>query len=248
MARLLESHHNIHVSDELFNVSTLSNRIDWITHPKSKVRHFFDFAPATCHAKGFKLMYNHLSCREFEAANWPHYIPDRIKGDIQRINQTAKLPMAQIQKRFDETLEWLLGQKTFRVIHLKRRNMLDTLVSTKLAFMEDNWTIKPYELDSIQLSVSECEDFFSETTAQQQYYANLFSGHPIFDLYYEDLIVNFGNVVSELQDFLLVPVHSFLNSTMKKQGKRDKRSLISNFASLEEHFSHTTWSAFFNSP
>ena len=246
MASLLSGHPHIEMSGELFNVSYLRDNIYRVTYPKSFLEDFFFSAKAGCYAKGFKLMYNHLSCKEFEKANWPPYISKRIEHDIEIVNQrTHRSSLRKIQRRFDAALEYLIGQQAFKVIHLKRRNMLDTLISTKRAFSEDNWINKPYSQDPIQLTISECEAFFSQTIEQQEYYTNLFSRCPTYVLYYEDLIDNVGESLSKMQVFLQVPQESSLYLAIKKQGGRNRRNKIENYDSLKKHFADSKWNEFF---
>lgn len=246
LVSLLSGHPHIELSSELFNVRLLSNNINRVTHPKSFLKDFFSSANEGCFAKGFKLMYNHLSCKEFDKANWPPYTPKRIEKNIEIVNQRIQHPLGEIQRRFDAALAYLINQKTFKVIHLKRRNMLDTLISKKRAFSEDNWVNKPYSKNPIQLSISECEAFFSKTIEQQEYYKRLFSRCPIYDLYYEDLVDNVEETLSRIQDFLQVPKQSSLSSSMKKQGKRNRRSQVENYISLKKHFAGSKWSKFFS--
>lgn len=245
LASLLRSHSHIELHDELFNVSTLAHNISRITHPKSFLEQFYFSANSGFYAKGFKLMYKHLSCKEFEKTEWPPYISQRIKDDIETVNRLAQLPLEEIQRRCDQALKYLMRQKSFKVVHLKRRNILDTLVSTKRAFSEDTWIQETYSQDSIQLSVSECEAFFSQTVAAQDYYTNLFSRCSTYDLYYEDIIDNPEGSLSKLQDFLGVAQESNLYTTIQKQSKGHRKSTIENYDSLKKHFADSKWAIFF---
>lgn len=229
----------------LFNVSTLAQRPTWITHPRAHVRDYLEFGPRGCRAKGFKLMYDHLSCREFDVDHWPPYISERIKQDIEKINDSARMPLSEIEARFEKALSLLRNERKFRVIHLCRRNLLDSLISMKRAFIEDNWIGKPYDNQSVELSVTECESYFSETIAQQRRHAELFDGCAVYNVVYEDLVDDTDRIAVELQEFLGLPIESSLTATIKKQSDRDRSALLKNYDELKEHFEGTEWRKFF---
>ena len=245
LAHLLNSHPDIEVHGELFNVGNLAYATQWVHHPKRCIGSFFAQANSGSYAKGFKLMYNQLSVIEFDVDNWPPYLPERLHYEIERLRRRIRTPLAKIERNFDDALRYMIGVENVKVVHLKRRNMLDTLLSMKKALLEDNWKGAPYNTEKIQLTTSECEKFFRETLAQQTRYASIFSQCPTFDLYYEDLLANRNAVLHDLQTFLEVPPCPALSAPFGKQGRTSRSCKIDNYDLLQRHFEGTEWGHFF---
>lgn len=128
-------------------------------------------------------MYGQLSIEELDHDHWPAQTPERIHHIISDIR--ARAPSLDVlRENFEQAMQYLQENSRLKVIHLRRRNRLHTLVSTVCAFQEDNWMNLPYETQQIQLQPEQCEVFFRETGYMEMHYSKLYADCPAIDIYY----------------------------------------------------------------
>lgn len=148
--------------------------------------------------------------------------------------------------------DYLAQNKQVRIIHLKRRNFLDILVSHRvseqtkamLSVSEADAKQKSKKLKAFQVSIEEASTFFRQLEGEMLIYDELFKDHEVLNLEYQNLAGDFSGTVKTVQEFLKVPVVP-LKSATKKQNKRSKQELISNFSELKEHFAGSPYESFF---
>ena len=137
-----------------------------------------------------------------------------------------------------------------QVIHLKRRNILQTLVSRKIAEITDVWaqTIDDMEESNsaitLVLDKNELEDAFCLTREMERHAEKQFSNHQLISIEYENLITNTQSVFKKLTDFLDVE-YSRPQTPLLKQNSRSLREIITNYDALFENFRGTQWEEFF---
>ena len=138
------------------------------------------------------------------------------------------------------------------VIHLRRRNILRTLVSRKLAGLEDVWSTtspergraKQREDLAVSFSVEELRQGFRETREWELAGDDRFRDQPLIGVTYEDLVALPTETFRELTDFLGVPYRP-PTTTLKKQNTRSLGQTVTNYGELKAAFAGSEWEEFF---
>jgi len=136
------------------------------------------------------------------------------------------------------------------VIHLKRRNILRTLVSRKIAGKQDIWLLKNDRRQEhsaerrVYFEVDELRKEFEQTRAWEREYGRMFESKPLIDVYYEDLVSRPGHEFKKILDLMDLP-YSAPQLKTRKQNPEKLPQLIANYAALKEAFSNSEWSGFF---
>jgi LPS sulfotransferase NodH len=147
----------------------------------------------------------------------------------------------------------LLKIKNLHVIHLKRKNILSTLVSRKIAENTNVWAdrgnISNAQRNSISDSqvhfyMNELDQAFEETERWQNKSDEIFFNHPKIEIFYEDLINHPDETFLLVTSFLNVPYAS-PKTKLKKQNLNDLSKQVENYSELKKHFSNTKWAVFF---
>jgi len=144
----------------------------------------------------------------------------------------------------------LESDRRTRIIHLRRRNMLQTLISQRVAAHSNQWVKLPGAAPSsgtpgqLQVSASELEHGFVETRSWERACEERFRNHAVCEVAYEDLVANPEAVVREICDFLGVPFRP-LRSRLAKQATGLPSERLENWNELRDHFQGTQWAPFF---
>ena len=147
--------------------------------------------------------------------------------------------------------ETILADRAIKIIHLKRRNILRTLVSRKIAGMQDLWVssketaVHQQQLRRVSFTVEELASLFAETRGWEEEYDAKFHQHPLITIHYEDLLANPQARFNEVTRFLGVPSHP-PKTSLKKQNPEGLSQLISNYDTLKFAFADTEWGHFFD--
>jgi LPS sulfotransferase NodH len=153
----------------------------------------------------------------------------------------------------DGTQIWktLTDMTDLHVIHLKRRNILRTQVSRKLAELNNVWQQTATDISTksgaklVSFGVEELESDFKRTEGWEIKGALDFKSHSILDVFYEDLVKDTSNICGGIYDFLEVSTWN-PSSSLVRQNPEKLSDLISNFDELKEAFSETDWAGFFD--
>jgi hypothetical protein len=86
-----------------------------------------------------------------------------------------------------------------------------------------------YEIETIQRQVDEHDE--------------LFAGHPILGLYYEELVADRESVFDDVQSFLGVERRA-LTVTLERQNTEPLNALIANYGELASALRNTRWERF----
>lgn len=142
---------------------------------------------------------------------------------------------------------YLRNSYDLKVIHLKRENFLDSLVSLKLSRLSNVWStfdgVYPENV-KINLNYDECVTHFTYLDKSYNKYNELFKNHSLLNLSYERLIQSTDAVTSKILTFLAVDSYK-LTAPTKKLNTRPITEIVENFGQLKHKFSHTRWSQFF---
>lgn len=153
---------------------------------------------------------------------------------------------------FDEDTFWSLLKSIddLYVIHLKRRNHLRMLTSTKLAKKTGKWAssdsvqnVDPSE-KKITFTMEELIQKFEKVEYWEEKGKTYFSDQKYIAITYEDLVENRNATIEEISAFLGT---NFVKSstTLQKQNPEPLEDLITNYDDLKQQFSGTRWDKYF---
>ncbi len=147
--------------------------------------------------------------------------------------------------------DYLKSHPEVCVIHLIRRNLLESLLSLRIAIQTDEWarlatTAQPSTtVPPFYLSPQECSDYFTEIEKQRNEARDSFKSHSVMEVEYEsDLCRSFEQTIFRIQDFLNVP-RLRAKELVKKQAQRKPSQQISNYSELKDYFQHSSYSDLF---
>lgn len=220
---LLDSHPDILVFGELF---VSFDRIDWANRKEPR-----DPAPLLdeFQSRPYEAVCNHIYA--------PYARDGRAAGFKLLYHQARGGAQAALWERLREDRE-------IHVLHLTRRNKLKQLVSREMARETNAWIRfkddQPPPTVTLRLEPKQCEAEFHHLERCRLREKVAFKEHPYFELCYEDLVRNRGEVLDRVLAFLEVPPHS-LKSHLCRQSSRPLREVLENYGELAAHFSGTPW-------
>jgi LPS sulfotransferase NodH len=144
----------------------------------------------------------------------------------------------------------LILMRNLCVIHLKRKNLLRTLVSRKIAGKQDIWEansaveLADVNEKKVEFSAEELQSGFEQTRGWESEYAKMFAAHPMVTVYYEDLVRDPGGEFNRIADMLHLR-HHIPETNLLKQNPEKLSQLIINYAQLKQSFCGTQWAPFF---
>ncbi len=143
--------------------------------------------------------------------------------------------------------DYLIADRDLQVIHLRRKNMLKTLVSLKRAWITDKWvrvSLPEKKSVTVRLDAEECINFFEQNRQWEQEARENFSSHHFMEVVYEEMVRDKPAVARELHEFLGVPSVQITKPVFKKQNRHNLRDSIENYDEIAEALSGTEWSSF----
>ncbi len=146
---------------------------------------------------------------------------------------------------------YLMRDRDIKVIHLRRRNLFDALVSLEVAMRTGEWfreigaTGAPPAVAPFHLSAWDCQDYFAQTTVRCLWAVSAFRGHECLNLDYDtDLLGDFAGAMARIFDFLGVePL--VVAPLLIRQRQTEPSQQIVNYQDLKCWFKHTLFEAFF---
>jgi LPS sulfotransferase NodH len=144
----------------------------------------------------------------------------------------------------------LVNMDDLCVIHLKRRNILRTLVSRKIAGSQDVWqknqsSIRnPSKSKSVTFTAEELDKGFRETREWEERWDQMLKQHPLTCVYYEDLVRDPEGTYRKITDFLGVKYLKPITN-LRRQNPEKLRDLVTNYDELKKSFSGTDWQDLF---
>lgn len=118
-----------------------------------------------------------------------------------------------------------------RIIHLKRRNLLDRYLSLQLAQMSKKWIAfqgdpSPSYSRPITLNVKDCFRDFHRSVWFQNEVDDFFKDNPIVEVIYEDLAADPVGECRRIQTFLGLEVTKLLSESLKQQTKKNSEIIV----------------------
>jgi LPS sulfotransferase NodH len=151
------------------------------------------------------------------------------------------------------TWDALTSIKDLYVIHLKRRNILRTLVSRKFAGLQGQWVATPGGLHAtnrghptvVAFSPGELDEGFAETRGWELAGEDRFRDHPLLTVHYEDLVKDTRESLRRVTAFLGVRDVA-ATTELRKQNTKSLSETVSNYDQLKAAFAGTEWRQFFD--
>jgi LPS sulfotransferase NodH len=147
----------------------------------------------------------------------------------------------------DSAGQYLIADKTIRVIHLKRRNLLRRRVSWERALATDKWFQfhggEAPQLPVITLPITEVVHEFISIEAKQKQYDECFKEHPMLEVFYEDLERDPQAVGARALGFLGIQRDRELKVRLEKTGMDPLRAAVGNYDELKSTL--IRWASFF---
>lgn len=147
-------------------------------------------------------------------------------------------------------LVWqVLKNIDLHIIHLKRRNILRTLLSRKIAGLTNVYSFDIHKnvekKDKIcHFTEDELKEGFEQTREWEKSFGHMFQSKAIIDVYYEDLVSRPQQEFQRITNMLYIE-YSEPKTDFKKQNPERISDLIGNYQSLKTKFMNTEWSYFF---
>jgi LPS sulfotransferase NodH len=249
---LLSSHTSIKTYGELFSLVSLPR--DYLTEtledPVAYLRRrvYKSHAPGIS-AVGFKIFYDHLTKDYFDEPARMTDVSPQLQDKLALLSEFIEINYGwdSLARRFRDTWDFLIEDLSLAVIHLKRRNSLDTLVSLKRALATREWWSLKSEARprfTLHLDPEECSRYFQRMSDFQAAADTAFAAHPKIDLIYEDLADRQQDALKGVFTLLDVP-RMPLTTRMAKQNPAPAWETVTNYEQLKNHFRHTQWSVLF---
>lgn len=146
-------------------------------------------------------------------------------------------------KNKKELIDYFIDDEVVKFIHIKRENLLATLFSYKRALAHQQWTSANTNY-RVEISVSECEDYFVRIVEHQRWFDKLFLGRT-FEIIYENFTNLPQQILTELQTFIGVN-YIDLKTQMTKNENRKLSEVITNFDELKSHFDKSEYKKYFD--
>jgi LPS sulfotransferase NodH len=183
---------------------------------------------------------------------------------------------------FPGLLDHMVGDRELHVIHLKRQNVLRSMVSARIAEATGAWFQQPPKKrplsltptsavralrnprgawhrirgttpsrlpawktrrEPVTLPVQACIYEIETIQRQVDEHDELFAGHPMLGLHYEDLVADREAVFDNVQRFLGVEPRA-LTVTLERQNTEPLSALIANYGELASALRNTPWESF----
>jgi len=153
------------------------------------------------------------------------------------------------QGRFHSVLDYLIAEKTIKIVHLKRRNLLRSYCSLLAAEQTGVWTVPVSSARTqppvrLVLKPKACAAYFARMEHFMDTYDKYFTEHDMLQIEYERLLSDATHEQTRLTTFLGVAPYT-LTAYTKRLNAAPLPSLIGNYASLERYFRGTKWHRFF---
>jgi hypothetical protein len=154
-----------------------------------------------------------------------------------------------IQPGYKVFRDEIVNDRDFRIIHLRRENLLRRYLSWYIANNVTRVTLAVHgqtvpELQPVVLKPRKVQQNFELILNREREFAELFAQHPGFQISYEEMITPGSEKLQCLLDFMGVPRRE-LTTTTQKLGCTDLRKVIANFDELRSHFAGSPFSKFF---
>lgn len=152
------------------------------------------------------------------------------------------------QGKSQEIWQYLQDQPELKIIHLVRKNLLETYASKQIALATNSWYIKNGERVKnnpvIKLDYKETIKAFEQTRKLEAEKDTFFQNYQILKIFYEDLVKDNLAEMEKIQKFLDVKPTPVSISTQKRS-PQSLQQIIQNYSELKQSFQETPYASFF---
>ena len=247
MSHLLNSHSRIVCFQELFNPNNLKlGQIAWGMKGFSQSqdiqalwknepidfleKQVFKKMPQKVLAVGFKMTYAQMifACEDIG-----------FKSHSKVSNDTWKF-----------ILPYLKDMSNLKIIHIKRKNKLETYVSNKMAIQTNQWMksntteINSHEL-SIYIDYKDCINWLNVVQAREEKFDNFWENHDYLNIFYEELDNDYKGQIDMIDNFLSLEYEKPIPKTSKQSTKKMSEVIV-NYGELKDKFKNTSWHELFS--
>jgi LPS sulfotransferase NodH len=146
----------------------------------------------------------------------------------------------------------IVNDLDFRIIHLRRQNLLRRYLSWYIANNVTHVTLAVEgdaipDIAPVKLDARECHQDFETAQKRDQEFRQLLAQHRNFSITYEEIVTGESGKLASLLDFLGVSQRK-LTTTTKKLGGDSLRRAIVNFDELRSYFAGSPFAEFFEEP
>jgi LPS sulfotransferase NodH len=249
---LLSTHSAIKTYGELFNLDNLPQADlaaaldDPVAYLRQRV--YRDQRPEI-RAVVFKMFYDHLTQDYFDKLVDISDASDDVQATFRRFAAfvDTHYDSTTLQQRFRAAWDFLIADRSLAVIHLRRRNSLESLISLKTAYRTRQWWSlrgNGAAPPTIHVEPDECRRYFDKLESFGDHADVAFAEHPRLDVWYEELLDRRDDVLRRIFTFLDVPYEP-VSTRMQKQNTVPASARIDNYRELKQSFEHSKWSVFF---
>jgi hypothetical protein len=153
---------------------------------------------------------------------------------------------------YDNLVKDIKNINGLKIIHIKRRNYLNVLISQKIGAQTGKMLSvtkrdihRKQQINNMYISPQECHTYFTKLDTLISKYDEVFSSNDMQTIYYEDLVSNYSKDMNDIYRFLDVPICE-AHSILKKQNYHHISDIISNYNELRDFFMRSKWESFFN--
>jgi len=180
-----------------------------------------------------------------------HVFLERPPGPIRACGFKMFYEYARWDRNMNTAWEYLRDNADIRIIHLTRFNLLDCIISHKVAHTTGQWFSeneeeKPKkEAEAFWLDAEECHAYFDRIMTWRAWVAEAMKHHPMLEVeYQQDLTGNFHSTMARIFDFLGVSRQT-AGMRLRKQQTKPRHEQLLNFEELRAHFRYTIYEEFF---
>jgi LPS sulfotransferase NodH len=252
LSSLLAAHPSIRMHGELFNLDMLptSSLVEALEDPIAYLREKLAREPRSdTAAVGFKMFYSHLTDEYFDRPGDLSGLSERAQRRTRQFVEfvDSRVDRPALQQRCKAAWDALIADRSLQIIHLRRPNLLHTLISLKMAFKTDQWwSLKDgaREVTTVCLTPDECQRYFQQVDAAASRADAAFAHHEGLSVTYDELTEARDDVLARIFAFLDVP-NMPVSTILKKQLHAPPRDLVEGYGQLRDYFRDTRWHFFF---
>lgn len=164
--------------------------------------------------------------------------------------QCAGFKIFEHQGRKDPALsvwDYLTSDPGIKVIHLKRRNYFERVLSLQVASARGQWLADHQGTDDIVVNMgpSKWERLLRQDAKKEQRLDRMFRDNDGYSLTYEDLVADWDGQTRAIQSFLGVKPAK-LEQKLKKQETKHPSERCPNYQALKKHFAGTEFDWMFS--
>ena len=138
--------------------------------------------------------------------------------------------------------DYLHQEKSIKVIHLYRKNLLESYVSRKIAQQTDVWEISIQHKKTLKdekkldIDINDFRLYMDKLLNQRTEALALFSSHATLSIEYQQLSEHYQQVMTQVQQFLNLEVKP-LTKTLHKQSNLPIESRVNNYDEILKRLS-----------